>query len=117
METDGEALSRAQALLYRHKNPVRRYGRLEFNRPELAVEDVLWPQLLGRGFGDRITIVRRPAGGGDPIEHDAFVRGVDMSSDGERWDTNWVLQAADQYSYFTIGHPDRGRIGAYPIAF
>lgn len=117
METDGEALNRAQALLYRHKTPTRRYARLEFQRPEVALEAVLWPQLLGRAFGDRITIKRRPAGGGAVIEHDAFIRGVEMSSDGARWDSAWVLQAADQLSYFTIGHPDRGRIGAYPVAF
>lgn len=117
METDGEALNRAQALLYRHKTPVRRYARLEFQVPEVGVESVMWPQLLGRTFGDRITVIRRPAGGGDPIEHDAFIRGVEMSSDGAQWDSAWVLQAADQLSYFTIGHPDRGRIGAYPIAF
>lgn len=117
MQTDSEALARAQGLLYRHKDPVRRYDRLEFLCPALDVETVMWPQLLGRSFGDRITVRRRPAGGGSAIDHDAFVRGVEFSSDGQSWDTVWILQAADRFSYFTIGHSDRGRIGAYPIAF
>jgi hypothetical protein len=117
MQSDLEALNHAKALLYRFKDPVRRFERLVFITPTPQDEDVVWPQRLGRYFGDRITIVRRPAGGGDPIEGDALIRGVEHASDGEAWTSSWVLQAADKFTYFTIGHPDRGRIGAFPIAF
>lgn len=117
MQTDANALDYANALLYRHKDPVRHPSRIEFIRPARDVEDVVWPQVLGRLFGDRITVIRRPAGGGSPINRDVFVRGVEHQSDGEQWTTGFVLQPADRYSYFTIGHPDRGRVGAYPIAF
>lgn len=117
MQTDGEALDRAQGLLYRFKDPVRRFARLEFLRPTPNLDAVMWPVLLGLTFGDRISVVRRPAGGGDPITGDAFIRGVERASDGTQLTTAFVLEAADRTSYFTIGHADRGRIGAFPIAF
>lgn len=117
MQTDSVALEWANALLYQHKDPVRRFARLEFNTPSPDVEDVIWPQVLGREFGDRITVIRRPAGGGDPIEHDAFVRGVEHQSDGASWTSAFVLQATDRYSFFTIEHPVLGRVGVNPIGF
>lgn len=117
MQTDGVALNYAKSILYRYKDPVRRFERLTFITPAINVEDVTWPQLLGRYFGDRITIYRRPAGGGDPIVGDAFIRGFEHQSDGESWTSAWVLEAADKLTYFTIGHPVRGRVGRAPIAF
>jgi hypothetical protein len=117
MQTDLEALNYAKAVLYRYKDATRRFERLLFITPSPDVEDVIWPQRLGRAFGDRITIIRRPAGGGDPIQGDALIRGVEHASDGESWTSSWVLQAADKFTYFTIGDPVKGRIGAYPIAF
>lgn len=117
MESDGEALTRAQALLRLYKDAVRQVARVEFNRPRIGIESVFWPAVLGRTFGDRVTVVRRPAGGGDPIERDVLVRGIEHASDGTSWSAAFVLQSASPFSYFTIGHADRGRIGAYPIAF
>lgn len=117
MQTDAAALEWANALLYQYKDPVRRFARLEFNTPSPEVEAVLWPQVLGREFGDRITIRRRPAGGGAVIEHDAFVRGVEHESDGVAWTSALVLQSTDRYSFFTIEHPLLGRVGVNPIGF
>lgn len=117
MQTDTEALNIANAILHQHATPVRRISRVEFVRPTPQVEAVVWPAILDREFGDRITVIRRPAGGGDPIQRDAFVRGIEHSSDGQQWSTALVCQAADRYSFFTIGHSDLGRIGAHPLAF
>lgn len=118
MQTDAVALEYASALLYQHGTAVRRFTELDFRRPSFDVEDVVWPQVLGRQFGDRITVIRRPAGGGEPIQQDAFVRGVTHSvSLDQQWTTSWVLQPADKYSFYTIEHPQLGRIGLNPIAF
>lgn len=117
MQTDGEALDRAEGILYRFKDPVRRFARIDFRRPAKSVEATAWPILLGLEFGDLITVVRRPAGGGDPITGGAFIRGVEQASDGQQWTTGFILQAADRLTFFTIGNADRGRIGAYAIAF
>lgn len=117
METDASALNYATLLKGQFSSPRRRFERLEFGVPTPQDEDALWPAVLERDFGDRITIRRRPFGGGDPIERACFVRGVEMSSDGESWRTSFVLSSAAGYSYWTIGHPDLGRIGRYPIAY
>jgi hypothetical protein len=78
---------------------------------------VLWPQVLGRQFGDRITVKRRPKGGGDPIVKDCFVRGYEHASDGAAWTSAFVLQSAERYSFFVIGDPILGAVGSNAIAY
>jgi hypothetical protein len=115
--SDTETLAYAEAILYRHADPGRRFSEITFQRPRVGLDSVLWPVLLDRDFGDRITVIRRPAGGGDPIERDCFVRGISHASDGERWDTGFVLESAEKYSFFTIGHPELGQVGVHPISY
>lgn len=117
MQTDTEALAYANALLFQWSQRVYRFARLEFNTPAPQVEDDLWPQLLGREFGDRITVLRRPYGGGDPIERDCFIRGVEWDCDGNSWQTAFILQDATRYSYFVIGDAVLGRVGFNAIAY
>jgi hypothetical protein len=90
---------------------------MEFNTPQAGLEDVLYPILLGGKFGDRYTVFRRPKGGGDPIEQDVFLRGVEYESDGDIFRTSFILQDASRFSYFVIGDPILGRIGYNAIAF
>jgi hypothetical protein len=40
-----------------------------------------------------------------------------MASDGERWDTAFVLESAHAYSFFTVGHPELGQVGVYPVSY
>jgi hypothetical protein len=115
--SDSDVRTYADAVLYRHANPGRRFAEVTFQRPRVAIEDVLWPAVLGRDFGDRITVIRRPSGGGSPIEQDCFIRGVGHASEGHRWDTTFVLENAQKYSFFTIGHPDLGQVGVHPITY
>lgn len=117
METDDGALQWGNWLRYQYGTPARRFARLEFNTPAPSVEAAFWPALLGREFGDRITAIRRPAGGGDPIERDCFVRGVEHSSNGVEWRSAFVLQGADRMSFFVVGDPVLGRVGLNAIAY
>jgi hypothetical protein len=118
METDDEALQWGLALLYQYGAPPRRFSRIEFRRPKPEVESVMWPILLGTEFADRITIRTRPAGGGTPIEKDCFVRGIEMSQpDAATFDTAFVLQGADRYSFFRVGDPILGRVGMNAVAY
>jgi hypothetical protein len=117
VQTDAIALQWAQALLYQYANPRRRFSKLIFRRPDPAVESVMWPLLLGARFVDRITVRRRPKGGGSAIEKQCFIRGIEMSSDGAMWDSDFVLQDADRYSFFTVGDPILGRVGFNAIAY
>lgn len=117
MQSDAVALNYGKSILYRYKDPTRRFSEMTFVTPTPQDENATWPQRLGRYFGDRITAVRRPAGGGAAISGDCFIRGFEHQSDGESWTTRWVLEAADKLTYFTVGSPTRGRVGRDPIAF
>jgi hypothetical protein len=117
MQTDDGALQWARWLTYQYAAPARRFARLTFNTPAPQVEAAFWPAQLGRIFGDRITVVRRPAGGGAPIDRDCFVRGVEHSSDGTAWTSAFVLQGADRFAFFTVGDPILGRVGLNAVAY
>lgn len=117
MQDDATALQWANWLKYQYSTPRRRFSRVEFNTPGPFIESVFWPALLGRDFGDRITIVRRPAGGGTPISRDCFVRGIEHSSDGVAWTSAFTLQGADRYAFFTVGDPILGRAGLNAVAY
>jgi hypothetical protein len=117
METDAGALQWANWLRYQYSTPARRFARLEFNTPSPDVAAAFWPAMLGRDFGDRITVKRRPAGGGATIVRDCFVRGVEHQSDGAAWTSAFVLQGADRYSFFVVGDPILGRVGYNAVAY
>jgi hypothetical protein len=117
MEDDAGALQWANWIKYQYATPSRRFARLEFNTPGYGVESVFWPAMLGRDFGDRITVKRRPAGGGSPIVQDCFVRGVEHQSDGAAWTSAFVLQAADRSSFFVVGDPILGRVGFNAVGY
>lgn len=117
VQTDAIALQWAQSILYQFAQPRRRFSRLSFHRPTPEMESVMWPLLLGARFADRITVKRRPKGGGSPIQKDVFVRGIEMSSDGAMWDSAFVLQDADRYSFFVVGDPILGRVGYNAVAW
>lgn len=117
VQTDAIALQWAQWILYQFSQPRRRFSKIMFKRPEPPLESVVWPILLGARFSDRITIRRRPKGGGAAIEKSCFIRGIEMSSEGTAWDSAFVLQDADRYSFFTVGDPILGRVGYNAIAY
>lgn len=118
METDAEALNYADYVLYQYGVPRKRFTRIEFNTARLGEEDTVWPALLGRELGDRVTIIRRPAGGGAPIERDCFIRGIEMeSSEGDELKVAFILQSADRYSFFVINDPILGVVGSNAIAY
>jgi hypothetical protein len=118
METDAEALNYALQLLSQAKDPELRFRQVDFNVARAGTGDLVWPALLGRELGDRVTVIRRPPGGGDPNERDVFIRGIAMNSDGSDWKVSFnPLQAASRQQFFTIGNPVLGRIGFNAIAF
>jgi hypothetical protein len=74
----------------------------------------LWPQVLGREIGDRITVIRRPPGMG-AIQKDVFIRGITHTIDASSntWQTQWDLQDASRYSNFLIlDDPNFGKLGS-----
>lgn len=100
LETDGEAFSYAQWILYTSKEPELRFDTIKIN--PLKNPSVLFPHVLGREIGDRIRIIRRPPGGGSAITRDVFIRGISHDIGPSTWHTTWVLQSATKYGSFLV---------------
>jgi Putative Ig domain len=100
LESDAEALAYAQWVL-----DVSLAGEDRFDTITLTpLRDVrLWPHVLGREIGDRITIVRSPPGMA-AITKDVFIRGITHTVDysSNTWQTVWDLQDASKYAGFLI---------------
>ncbi|MFF4779405.1 hypothetical protein ACFY05_41980 [Microtetraspora fusca] len=115
MDTDTAAASVADWIVSISKEPELRFENITIT-PDLD-PDSLYPQVLAREIGDRITIVRRPPGGGAPIEKDVWIRGITHEADPEQWKTTWALQSASKtVSLFTLDSPVAGRLDNYGLA-
>lgn len=70
-----------------------------------AAEDATWEQVLGRQFGDRITVIRHPQGVGDPIETDVIIDGIDheIANGVETWTTTFRCSPAEAVDYWIVG--------------
>lgn len=112
LQTDSEALSWAKYVLGTVANPELRFSSLQL---DTRADPAVYPQALGRLFGDRVTVVRRPPGVVDSRE--LYIRGIEHTwSPPDRWLTTWALESVIKYSFWTIGHPTLGRIGSNAIA-
>jgi hypothetical protein len=103
METDTEARESAQWILGHYKDPTERVAEIEI-KPRRAA--ALWPEVLGRELEDRITIKRRPPGGGSTITHDALIEKMTESvTVNGNWTVTWALSPADTQSYLILDDP------------
>lgn len=120
LQTDAAALDYAGWVLYQAKDPELRFASITIRarNGDSATEDALFAQVLGRRIGDRITVVRRPPGGGSVIQRDVFIRGIQHQVvPGVDWQTTWSLQSATRYAFWRIGHADLGRVGLNALAY
>lgn len=90
-ETDATALTKAQAILAKYKDPKLRITSIKI----LPGSDPtnLYPQVLGRKIGDRITVVRRPQSLGAAISQDCWIEGIEHDVTPSRWETTFRLVA------------------------
>lgn len=106
-------------------------GRFIVNRfkdPKTRVTDItvaplhtpatLWPQVLGRELGDRITISRTPQGIGSAVSNDHWIENVSHTADvsTQSWSTSWGLSDVDTTSYFRLGTSHLGPTGTDVLA-
>lgn len=116
MQTDAAAADYANYVLQLLKDAELRFSTLSIN--PLANPDVLFPQVLGRELGDRITIRRRPPGGGAPIERQVFIRGIEHSIGLDTWETTWTLQdATEKFAFFVLDNPTLGVLDSNALAY
>lgn len=97
------ASSYAKFLLTQYADPQFTFGSITI--VPRADPTNLWPQVLGRKLGDRITIKLTPPGGGARIIREAFIRSVEHSvTPGFDWSTTFGLADASEFpAVFVVG--------------
>jgi hypothetical protein len=116
MQIDADALEYARMVLYQHKDPEVRFSAVELGVPTPDDAALAWPAMFGLELGDRVTVTRRPPGGGTNTL-DVYIRGIEHDSDGGDWKTTFALESASRSQFWTIDHPTLGRIGLNALAF
>lgn len=116
LTTDTDALNYAHWILHISRDPELRFVELTVN-PRTDPPN-LFPHVLGLGLGDRISVTRRPPGGGTPVSVEQFIRGISHEFSPEQWITKWTLQSADKFgSFFTLNNATLGRLDRNALAF
>jgi hypothetical protein len=85
-----------------------------YSQPRLRVEQIVLmahgnpdvlTQVLARTPGDRVKVIRRPPGGGDPIELEVFIESVSHNISGAEWITTWSLSPVQANASWRWGVP------------
>lgn len=121
LQTDAEVLAWTRYVLAQDKDPESRFTSLDL---ECAADPaVLFPQALGRRFGDRVTVVRRPPAvppGSIVDAREVFLRSVSHTWSADRpgmWRTTWGLQPAGKYPLFVLDSATNGVLDRNVLAY
>lgn len=106
--SDSEILSLAEWLLNTYKEPKLRVVEMEMNG---ALDDALWPHLLGRDIDDRILVHRLPRAGGNTIEQLSHIEGIQHDFVPGEFKTRWSLSPADATGYWQLGISGASELG------
>lgn len=116
LQTDTEAANYAAFILHQSKDPELRFTQLTVNARD--DDDHLFPQVLGREFGDLITLTRRPPGGGPVTTRRCFIVGVSHAVAGPgQWTTTWELQSATKWAFLTLDNSAQGVLDSNALAY
>ncbi len=113
---DWQSANYAEYIIAAAAQPELRFSQITVD--PLADPANLYPLVLGRQLGDRITIKRRPPGGGAAIIRDVIIRGISHQFTDSAWLTTWTLQDATAIPQpFIIGDAVNGVIGVSNIGY
>ena len=100
-ETD-EAASAAAWLLANYKDPALRFVSITI--AGASVPATHWYQVLNRTISERITVVKRPPGGGAAISQECYIESVEHRIGGyvDEWHTTWQLSPASALTYWVM---------------
>lgn len=115
LEDDGQVTDYTAWILNLSKDPENRFTEIIIF--PLVDPDILFPVVLGRQIGDRITCVRRPPGGGDPIIRDVFIRSIKHEITLTNWNVTWTFQSATKFAFLTLDDAVLGKLDANALGF
>ncbi len=95
-QSDSEISDLANWRLATRKNPVPRVTSLEV-KPRRGPA-TLFPQVLGRDLGHRLTVKRRPQGVGSALTYTVLIEGIEHVGTIDNWVTRWYLSSSDSQS-------------------
>lgn len=109
MDDDEVARTYAQFLVSQRAEPELRFDALEFRLTDIVPAYVPGTEhtqdaahILSRRIGDRITVKRRPPGGGDVIERACHIRGVEHTITPGGWLIKYTLADARTLTFLTL---------------
>lgn len=78
----------------------------------------LFPQVLGRKLGDRVTVKFTPPGGGARISREVFIRGIEHAIGRDTWQTTFAFQdATNKFQFLVFDNATLGRFDSNAFAF
>jgi hypothetical protein len=112
--TLGQAQDLADTLLSRYKQPMLHPMRMVMRPP---YDSPLWLATLGVELGSKITVRRRPPGGGAMIELDCFILGVTLDITPSFWEITWDLAPAEEFidGFWYLGVTGRSELGTTTV--
>lgn len=119
LQTDTAAAAWAGYVLHFDRLPEFRFTSLEID-PRVDETD-LYPQVLGRRFGDRITVVRRPPASpwGSIVDSKAvYIRSITHTwTRPNKWHTSWGLQPVEKLSFLVLNDATLGKLDNNALGF
>ena len=104
--TDGVIQDQADYLVSRFKDATMRLRGVRIFPAAKPLS--LFPQVLGREIGDRITVRYDPAS----LDEEFNIEGIVHRTRAQgKWETDWWLSAADTQAYWAMGVPGFSNIG------
>jgi hypothetical protein len=122
LNTDSDAQSWANYVLAQDVRPRFKFSAITLSSYIEQLGISVMPHMLGRKFGDRITVVRRPPAqpyGSIVDSRELLIRGVNhtWSRKGKQWLTTWDLEPVTATPFFVIGSATQGVIGQNVLAW
>jgi hypothetical protein len=103
--SDAESLDRANFLLGKYKDPVLRTTRMVVE-PSGANAVDLFPQVLGREVGEKLTVRRKPQNVGVTIDQAVIIEGMKHDFRDRFWSTEFMLSPSSASSTPGSGDAD-----------
>lgn len=115
----GDAKNLAAWRLRQFKDPSLNFTELEVHPRRDPAN--LFPQVLGRSFGDRITVKRLPQGVGSAISQERVIDGIEHVITTDEWTTRWYLtEPTDTYQaagWWRVGDATYGVVGTARLPY